>query len=285
MKIRTLLAHTRFLAKDNDGGGDPAPEPVSDPSQTPVDPTSATPTPEPDAEKTFTQAQVDEFVVKRNKAVRSELEKTEKQYEGLLKSSGLTTKEKTELQGQLEQLQMQLRTKEQQAAHEAKKAADTHKTAMESAATERDYFKNLFETETRDRAIMDAAIQNEAFNPELFISVIGPRTKVVEELNEQGEKTGRRVPRVEVTVTGEDGIPTVVLKTPAEAIEAMKEDPTKFGGLFRNNVAKGIGEGTSKDAVNPTRVDVTKVSDEEYFANIAEYRKQLGIKDRRQLGL
>ncbi|MCP4896243.1 MAG: hypothetical protein GY906_04640 [bacterium] len=273
MKIRFLSADPRFIACDNEGAeGEPleqAPE--------------ATPEPSADSNGTFTQDQVNEIVVKRNKKVRQQLETTEKQYESLLKSQNLSANEKAELQGQLDNLQTQLRTKEQQAAYEAKKQRQEYDAKLEQTTGQLDHYKGLFETQTRDNAIMSAASKHDAYNPQQFIDVLGPRTKIVDEVNENGEKTGRLVPRVEMTMPGEDGTPTGVQVTPDEAIEIMKNDVSQFGNLFRGNVAKGIGEGSNTDFAGSSRVDISKMSDEEYFANREQIRKQYGIRDRRGL--
>jgi len=257
-----------FVAKENEGEVTPDPQPTPDPAPS-ADPAL------------FTQDQVNEIVVKRNKKVRTQLESTEKQYEQLLTSTSLSAKEKVELQGQLDELQGQLRTKEQQAAYEAKKAADLHASALDNTSQERDHYKSLFETQTRDNAIMAAAGKHDAYNPQQFIDIVGPRTKIVEEMNEHGEKTGRLVPRVEVTVKGEDGTPAVVLKTPDEAIADLKNDVTQFGNLFRGNVAKGIGEGSNSNISGTQRVDVSKMTDAEYFANREAIQKQYGIRNKR----
>ena len=273
MTFEMITGFPLFVAKENEGDPAPSPEPAPESNPAPEGTGDSTPM--------FTQEQVNEIVVKRNKKVRSQLESTEKQYEQLLSSSSLTAKEKVELQGRLEELQGQLRTKEQQAAYEAKKAAEAHQSALENASAERDHYKGLFETQTRDNAIMAAASNHDAYNPQQFIDIVGPRTKIVEEVNEHGEKTGRLVPRVEVTVKGDDGTPAVVLKTPDEAIADLKIDVSNFGNLFRGNVAKGIGEGSNANISGTQRVDVSKMTDAEYFANREAIQKQYGIRQRR----
>ena len=271
MRIEFALSAPRFMPRDNEGGSDepshsPAPEAHDDPAT--------------EGQTMFTQDQVNEIVVKRNKKVREQLQQTEKQYESLLKSQNLSAKEKADLTLQLENVQAELRTKEQQAAYEQKKVQAEYNSRLEETNSQLDYYKSLYETTTRDNAIMAAASNHDAYNPQQFIDVLGPRTKIVNELNEQGEKTGRLVPRVEMDVIGEDGTPTRVQVTPDEAIENMKNDVAKFGNLFRGNVAKGIGEGSNTDFAGNSRVDVSKMSDEEYFANREAIRKQCGIKGR-----
>jgi len=273
---RFALAFPRPIFRDNEGGdADGSPDAGS---VEPLAPEAGDTNPA--TGKVFTQEQVDQIVVKRNKKVREQLENTEKRYEQLLQSQSLSSQEKQSLQGELETLQSQLRTREQQAAYEAKKAQEQFKQTLESTTGERDHYKSLFETQTRDNAIMSAAVEHEAYNPEQFISVLGPRTKIVEEVDGNGEKTGRLVPRVEVQVTGEDGTTSVELRPVADAVAQMKDEPDKYGNLFRSNVAKGIGEGSNPSATG-RKIDPSKMTDEEYFANRDAIKKQYGIKDRR----
>ena len=100
-------------------------------------------------------------------------------------------------------------------------------------------------------------------------------------MNDQGEETGRPVARVRVQKKAEDGTVSEVLVTPEQAIADMKEQPEKFGGLFSSNVAKGIGEGSNSSVAGDSRVDVTKMTDEEYIANREAIAKQYGLKRRR----
>jgi len=273
MAQRFALANPRFIARDMEGaeGETPNPEPTP------------TPTPEPASPGTplFTQDQVNDIVVKRNKKVRQQLETAESTVEKLLQSQNLSVQERAGLEGQLEELQGQLRTKEQQAAYEAKKLQAEHQARLEQTNEQLNHYKGLFETQTRDNAIMAAASKHDAYNPQQFTELLGSRTKIVDEVNEQGEKTGRLVPRVEMTVKAEDGTASVVLQTPEEAIETMKNDVAQFGNLFRGNVAKGIGEGSNTSFAGNSRVDVSRMTDEEYFANRDAIRKQYGIRDRR----
>ena len=268
-----LLAQPRFIARDNEGDSDDnsADDHSDDGSSLPV---SGKFTPEQ-------QALVNDIVIKRVKKVRSQLEQTERRYESLLQSQSLSSQEKSELQVELEGVQSQLRTREQQVSFEAKKRESEFGKKLLETEGEAKRYRGLFETQTRDNAILAAAGEHGAYNPEQFISVLGPRTEIVAEKNEQGEETGRLVPRVKVQKKADDGTVAEVYVTPAEAIEDMKQDVNKYGNLFRGNVAKGIGEGSNSSFAAKGRVDVSKMTDEEYFANRDAIKKQYGIRGRR----
>ena len=234
-----------------------------------------------DKDAKFTQKQVNDIVVKRNKSLKAQYESLEKNYQDLLEDKNLGKETRAKLETDLENVQAQLRTREQQLAHEAKRASEQARKEIEQSANERDYYRQLFESETKERSVTDAATKHGAYNPKQFISILGDKTKIVEEVDESGEKTGRRVARVELTVKGEDGNPVTVLKTPEDAIEYLKEDVDSYGNLFRSNVARGIGEGTT--AGGGGRVDATKMSDAEYFANRAAIKQHYGIRTKRSI--
>lgn len=272
-ELAFLLADPRFMARDGDDGAPDDDGQVDPPDDGGQD------DPPVNGEGKFTQDQVNDIVVKRVKKVRSQLEQAEKRYEQLLTSQNLTAQEKDELKSELSQVQSQLRTKEQQAAYEAKRREEEFQKNLEKTVSERDRFKSLFETQTRDNAIIAAASKHGGYNPEQFISLLSPRTEIVAEKNDQGEETGRLVPRVRTQVKAEDGTAAEVLLSPEEAIENMKQDVEKYGNLFRGNVARGIGEGSNNSVANGgARADLSKISDAEYFKNRDAYAGAYGLK-------
>ena len=277
--LATVLGFPYPVARENEGGeggtgeggtGEGAAAPVN------VGDTNAGTVTDGDG-KVFTQAEVNEFVVKRNKALKAQYESLESNYEGLLKQQNLTNEQRSKLESELEGVRAALRTKEEQAKHEAKLAASKHQQEVQSLTQERDQFRNMFQSGIRDRAILEAAQKHDAFNPQQFIPFLSPRTKVIDELDAQGNKTGNQVPVVEVTVTGDDGTPKTVQKSVEDAVADLKaSDPN----LFKNGVATGIGEG-SNPGVAQGDLDLANMSDEEYFANYDAIQKKLGLERKR----
>jgi hypothetical protein len=274
-----LLADTRFMAADEPAADTGAADTAA--ADAAAAATAAAAAGDTDSGKTFTQAEVNDFVIKRNKGVQRQLETAESTIEGMLKSQSLSTNERAGLETQLGTLQDSMRTSTEQATHNAKKAKIEYDAQLEIANTNAGKYQDLYETQTRNNAILAAAGEHDAFNPDLFIDVLGPRTEIVAEVNEQGEETGRQVPKVRITRTAEDGTAAEVLVTPAEAVVDMKSNPQKFGGLFRSNVAKGIGEGSNSSVAGDSRVDITKMTDDEYVANRDAIAKQYGLNRRR----
>jgi len=262
--ISFALAHFSFIPREND---DPDPAP-------PVDPTSK--------EKVFRQADVDKIVVTRQKALKAQYETLESNYRSLLETSTLTATDRQKLETDLENVQAALRTKEEQVAVTSKRMSEQHKKELDLALEGKRRYQQLFEESTIERAVVDAAAKHEAYSPSQFTQILGSRVRVVEEIDQRGEKTGRIVPVVEVDGKDELGNPVKLRKTPDEVISDMKADVANFGNLFRANVAKGVGEGRSA-AGGGARIDATKMTDAEYFANRQAVRQHYGIREKRGL--
>lgn len=235
-------------------------------------------------EKTFTQAEVDDFVAKRNKNLKNQYEQLEQSYETLLQQQNLTNEQRSDLEEKLDRVREEMMTKEQRLEAEKKKAQQEYETNLKKAQEEAGKYKDLYETSTIERAVTDAASQNDAFNPTLFIAHLAPKSKLVEELDSEGNPTGQLVPRVEWTSIDEEGKKHVSQITPEEAVKKMKENVVEFGGLFKANVAAGIGSGTAPGQVSSAgNINHSKISDADYMklASTPEGREKLGLPPKR----
>jgi len=160
--------------------------------------------------------------------------------------------------------------------HEEKYAKD-----IKAATDQATFYKSLYENSTIERAIIDAASGKDAYDPSQFVSFLKDKTKVIEELDSSGQKTGRLVPRVEWEVVNpETKQREKVLKAPEEVIDSMKEDTQKYGNLFKSNFARGLNSSNSFDGPRG-KVDVTKMSAAEYMAyrNTPEGKASLGLRN------
>ena len=231
------------------------------------------------ADKTFNQDDVNKMVGTRNKALQDKFVALEGNYKELLEQTNLTDAARQKLQGDLEAVQAEMRTKEQQVEFERKKNAEKFESDISAANEERVRWKTLYETSTIERAIKDAASRSDGFNGDDFIAHLGPKAKVVEEVDSVGEKTGRLVPRIEWETKSDTGEITMVLKSPQDVIDLMKETPL-YGNLFKSNVAKGVGEGTAPGQVSPVgKINQERISTADFMKmrNDPEARKRMGL--------
>lgn len=271
--MKLFAENLELLCWDNDGGegdgdGDDA---VAG---------TATATKTKTGDKTFTQDEVNKFVAERNKTLKAKYEQMEADYQELLQQQNLTQGQRQKLEESLDRVRQEMMTKEQRLESEKKKAQVEYEAKLKATAEEASKYKNLYETTSIARAITDAASVNDAFNPTHFIAHLAPKSKMVEELDAEGNSTGQLVPRVEWTSVDEEGKKHVKHVTPEEAVKLMKENVVEYGNLFKTNVAAGIGAGTAPGQVSAAgQVDHSKISTDDYMklANSPEGRKKLGL--------
>jgi hypothetical protein len=238
-------------------------------------------------EKSFNQAQLNEVVGKEKKKLNEKYATLEANYTELLEQQGLSDSHRQKLQTDLENIQAQMRTKEQQIEFEKKQARTKFESELKASVDERDYYRNLFETTTSQREITDAAMELEGFNGQDFIAHLGPRSRVADEVDAEGKKTGRKVTQITWDITDpESGKTTQVEKRPKEVIKMMKEDPDgRWGNLFKSNVARGVGSGSAPgQAQGAGAINHAKLTDEEYFRMREDpaFRERAGLGNRSQ---
>lgn len=190
----------------------------------------------------FTQEQVNRFLADERRKAQKINEKTVKQLEDLRKNASLTEQEKVNLEERIETLRNEFLTKEELAKKEQQKEANKRKEELINIAKEKDKWKKLYEDSTVDNNILAAAsADQDVFNPIQFLELLRPKTRLVEELDEEGKATGRFIPRVKLAGKNKDGESIILELTPVEAVKQMKENTAEFGNLFKSNVVKGVG--------------------------------------------
>lgn len=245
--------------------------PPAKPAAKPVDPKVLT----------FTQDELNKKMAENKRSLQKQLKTLESNYAKLLENQSLTDATRQALEEDLENVRKSQRTEKQQMEIESKRAAEKHQNELKQTQEKADKYEKLFRESTVERAITDAAAKHEAYNPSQFISLLSPKTKLVEEVDAANQRTGRLVPMVEVYVKNENtDTYEPALKTPEQAIEDMKGNLSEYGNMFRPNVVRGIGEGTSPTSNGtPGRVDARRLDPKDYM----EMRKTAA--GRRALGL
>jgi len=260
----------------NPGGG---PKPAS----------SATPNPGAGAGTgTFTQDDVNRFLAEDRRKAEAKHQTTLAQYETKL-TEALNDKTMTEatrksLEENLEAVRGQLRTKEQQLAHEKKHLEDAHSVEVTDLKQKVTFWEALYKDSTVERALQDAAVKNEAFNSSQIVVLLRPHTKLLEVVDEKtGKPTGKYRPMVEMDdVDPKTGDPVTMVRTPEEAVKRMKELPENYGNLFKTNVVSGIGAGGAPNpGLGNGRVDVRKLTPQQYRELREKNPEALGLRRKR----
>jgi hypothetical protein len=233
------------------------------------DPPPATPPVTPP--KSFTQEQVNELLAKEKRDWQGKLKTETEKLQQLQQQANLTSEEKTNLQKQIEDLQSQYLTKEQQAALLLEKKDKESKSKFDSLSSERDTYKTQFETTLINHGIVAAAAANGAVSAEQLQDLLQGRSRVAEVKDDDGKSKGFVV-MVKFTDTDPKTKQAVQVELPVEdAVKRMKELPERFGNLFKDTKTGGMGGSSGKPGAPP---DIAKMSMTEYAQWRADQKKK-----------
>ena len=164
----------------------------------------------------------------------------------LLRTQGnMTKEERTEQDNRLKELENKLLTESELAKREKNKLEKARKESETTLSSERDHWKGLYNNERIVRSIQDAAIEQEAINPEQMIALLQGSTKLVEVRSDTGETSYNTI--TSIPSTGEDGKPFVAELPVSKAIAHMKEQPHNFN-LFKSALKDGFNGSNRRGA-------------------------------------
>jgi DNA repair exonuclease SbcCD ATPase subunit len=232
-------------------------------------------------EKTFTQTEVNRITGQRNAALKERYGALEATYTELLEQTNLTEAAREKMEAELEQIQAQMRTKEQQQEFERKQAQSKFENELKKANEKGEKYETLFKESVTKRAITDAALANDGCNADDFIAHLSPKTVMVFEQDAEGKPTDNMVPMVNWDLRDEEtGVVTKVQKTPEEIVKIMQDDKAKYGHLFKSNVVAGVGAGTANASPNLSgKIDPKTLTTADFMklSETEEGRRQLGL--------
>lgn len=196
-----------------------------------------------DKSKTFTQDDVNKMLAEDRRKHKAALESSEKTYKELLETNqNLSATERKALEDNLESVRGQLLTKEELMAKSKKELEETYSTKLSASDKKAQEWESRFKASTVTRTLQDAAISAEAFSADQIVTILASRTKLVEDVDKAGKPAGTYRVMVEVeTVDPTTGETAMSQRTPAEAMKWMKDNPERFGNLFKAGVVSGIG--------------------------------------------
>lgn len=190
--------------------------------------------------KTFTQDQVNKMLAEDRRKHASRTQKAIDELNALKERANITANERAELESRIEEMSNQLLTKEELAKKDLAKAEKKSKEIQESLTVDRDFWKNRYTQETIDRAIIGAAVEHNAFNPEQIVAMLGPHTRLVEESDDEGKPNGQYATIVKFADTDDEGKPITLDLSVKDAVKRMTEID-KFLNLFKTEGQGGLG--------------------------------------------
>jgi len=222
----------------------------------------------------FTQDDVNKFLAEQKRKWRAQQEELEKKLAALSESKSLSDEERASLESALETTRAQLRTKEEQAKIDKRKMEEEHKRLLAEASEKAQVWEDRYRSSTIERALTDAAVGGEAFNPSQVVTLLKGQTQLMEDDND-GFK-------VLVEMMGEDeaGEATKLMLTPKEAVKRMQDLPETFGNLFRSNVVGGVGGNSATGGLasgQTGQIDLRSLTPEQYRTLRKENPAALGL--------
>jgi hypothetical protein len=203
--------------------------------------------------KTFTQDDVDNIVKKRFVKEKKEKQVLIEKLKQLETSASISKEDREKLNGQIEELENSLLTKEQQAAKEKKQLEEAHAKRLKSIEEERGVWKSRYETTLIDNALMESAANASAVSPTQLHSMLRSNAYLAEDKDDGGNPIGTFTPRVKFSgydpdageTDSEGKLKVIQLDLPInEAIEKIKKDGLN-SNLFRHGATAGTGQKVS----------------------------------------
>jgi DNA gyrase/topoisomerase IV subunit A len=227
-----------------------------------------------DKAKTFSQTEVNRIVEERLARDRKKNEETkaneyrelEGRYTELLDNQNLSEEERTKTVDRLENVRKQLRTKDEDAKHEAKKVQDIHETELTDIKAKAELWEKRFYDSSIERALQDAAVAHDSYNANQVVTLLRPYTKLTPQVDVAGKETGAFETVIDFPDHDDKGVEVITQRTPKDTVKRMKELPD-YQNLFKSNVVSGVGANSATGGISPGvngLVDVSTLTAEQY---------------------
>lgn len=237
------------------------PPALTDPATTPSD---------PPADRTYTQAELTTLIEQERQRHAEQTKQTIKSLEEAKRNASLTQKDKEDLAKRIADLNSTLLTKEELAKKEKEKIEIQFKTEKELLAQDRDSWKSRFVNSQITSSIVAAANEEDGFNPQVFLALLGGKSELIELNDTEGKPSGNFTVKVKLDTVDESGAAKTLTLTPREAIKSLKERPEEYGNLFKSNVNGGLGGGPSAGSL--TTASIKDMSPEQYRKHRSKIR-------------
>lgn len=198
------------------------------------------PAPAAGDQKPFTQEDVNRMLAEDRRKHKLQQDKLFAELEAIKSKSQLTSQERQDLETRLEQLKTESMTKEELAKRNQEKLQKEYSTKIDELSKNADSWKTRYTSATITRAITDAAVSSNAFNPSQLVAQLANATRLTEVLDADGKSTGDYDVKVKVTDKDKEG-KSVILELPVvDAVKRLREQP-EFMNLFKDTSAGGTG--------------------------------------------
>lgn len=234
--------------------GEPVDKTVTDPPNNPPPPNT----------KTYTQEEYEKAINAEKQRANNANKATLAELTKLRETAQLTENERTTLNNKINELEASLMTKEELAQRKIDELNNKAKNDLDNSIKESTRWKGLFETSLIDRALLDAAVKENAFDPGVFAKLLKDNVSILSD-----EAAGTYKVVVKLNSRNKEGKPVELTLSPDDAIKHLKEQP-QYGYLFKGTNTSGTG-GNNNMTGDLAKLDLSAMSLEDY----RKYREQL----------
>jgi len=190
--------------------------------------------------KTFTQDDVNKLLASEKREHQARTQRALDELNALKSKANITTKERQELEGRIDELNNALLTKDEIAKKDALKLQKKFEVEVAALSTDRETWRNRYTESTIMRSITDAAVEHKALVPSQIVAILRPSTRLIEAVDEEGKPNGKFDAKVKLEDVNDKGEPVTLDLTVAEAVKRMREMET-HQNLFQSDGAGGLG--------------------------------------------
>ena len=258
--------------------------PCYDNSEPPIPPAGApvptTPQSPANPGRAFTQEDVNRLLADDRRKHQAKIDQIQRTLEEVSASKSLTSQEREQLLTQIEAMEAEKRTKEQQLAHEKSQLEKQHAKALADEKKNVESWRKRFEATTIDHALLDAAHRSDAFNADQIVRLLKPSTRIVERTDERGKGIGDYEVVVDLPDTDDNGSPLIRTLSPSETLKTMQGKLNVYGNLFKSGVVSGIGSGSGTGtAMSPGgKINARNLTQDQYMEIRAKNPELLGLR-------
>jgi hypothetical protein len=200
-------------------------------------------------EKKFTQADVNRMMADNKRGMQTRIQELQDQLD-----KGTAPEDIEKLQGKISSLQEDLSTTTKRSSDELQKAEKKHAKELAEAQESATNNFNLYAKFRMDQELTQAAVSQEAINPQQILGQLRSKSTLDEIFDSDGKSTGEYRVKVKIENTDKDGKEETLMLSPVEAVKSLKEN-TMHANLFKGTGVGGMGsrnEGTGGDDRPPS---------------------------------
>ena len=135
------------------------------------------------------------------------------------------------------------------------------------------------------QSLTDAAAKADAWRQDQLATILRQMSRTEQTKDESGKYTGEFKVVIDLPDMNDAGEAVTTVHTPDSAVKRMKELPNSYGNLFKSGVVSGIGSGSGAGVVTNGKLDVRKLTPQQYQEIRAKNPELLGLRREKRRAL